>query len=101
MKKLFVYRTQKPTWWTEFKIHIYIALGYKVFIWGDSNLSGKHLNPIKFPSASHCSEYQDDARMLLQWSDKLGHKDSLIIQTIRRSINDTSKNQEATRNVYG
>ena len=37
----------------------------------------------------------------LQWSDKLGHKDSLIIQTIRRSINDTSKNQEATRNVYG
>ena len=37
----------------------------------------------------------------VQWSDKLGHKDSLIIQTIRRSINDTSKNQEATRNVYG
>ena len=28
----------------------------------------------------------------LSWSDKLGHKDSLIMQTIRRSVNDTSKN---------
>jgi len=35
----------------------------------------------------------------VQWSDQLGHKDSLIIQTIRRSANDTSKNQEAARNV--
>ena len=42
-----------------------------------------------------------DTNIKVQWSDKLGHKDSLIIQTIRRSINDTSKNQEATRNVYG
>ncbi len=96
MKKLFVYRTQKPTWWTEFKIHIYIALGYKVFIWGDSNLSGKHLNPIKFPSASHCSEYQDDARMLSanffkkyrkKWSEDI-YKTDYIRKTIDISVTD-------------
>ncbi len=35
----------------------------------------------------------------LWWLDKLGYKDNFIIQTIRRSINDTSKNYEVTRNV--
>ena len=96
MKKLFIYRNQTPKWWLIFKLHIYRALGYKIFIWGESNISKKYLNSIKFPPSSYCSEYQHDARALSanyfkkhtnRWTGDI-YREDYIRKTIDISVTD-------------
>jgi len=64
MKKLFIYRDKNPKWLLNVKVYFYQILGFKVFYWGELNISNKRINLIKFPPSKYCSDYQHRARAM-------------------------------------